>query len=72
MTISNKLSVVCILVRMRSVFRAFLNWASCVYAEPVKRLTYILPERNGKLFLAPIVPVTLPSRLSQLNLRFLA
>ena len=37
-------------VRMRSVVRAFVNCTSCVYVEPVKRSTYVVPERNGKCF----------------------
>ena len=42
-------------VRMRFVVRAFLNGPSCVYVEPVNRSTYVVPERNGKFFLAPTV-----------------
>ena len=40
---------------MRSVVRAFLNRTSCVYVEPVKRTTYVVPKRNGKFFLTPTV-----------------
>ena len=42
-------------VRMRSVVCAFLNGPSCVYVEPVKRSTYVVPERNGKFLWAPTV-----------------
>ena len=42
-------------VRMRFVVHAFLNGSSCVYVEPVNRSTYVVPQRNGKFFLAPIV-----------------
>ena len=41
--------------RMRSVDRAFLNRTSCVYVEPVKRTTYVVPKCNGKCFWAPTV-----------------
>ena len=42
-------------VLMRSVVRAFLNGTSCVYVETVNRSMYVVPERNGKFFLAPTV-----------------
>ena len=49
--------------RMRSVVRAFPNHTSCVYVEPVKRTTYVVPKRNGKFFLAPTVRVGSTRRL---------